>query len=90
MTEEDLLQLDFTRVVDDDNGPSYHYYTYDVGSLCLISQANDKVKNDEWYVELFESNTIRFTSRTELEIFMTLLINNYRDDKDKNNEILSR
>lgn len=80
MTEADLLQLDFTRVVDDIHGPPYHYYTYDVGSLCLISQANDEVENDEWYVELFESNTIRFTSRTELEIFMTLLINNYKEE----------
>ena len=80
MTEKDLLDLDFTQVVDDAYGPSYHYYTYDVGSLCLISQANDEVKNDEWYVELFESNTIRFTSRTELEILMTLLINNYKEE----------
>lgn len=80
MTEADLLQLDFTRVVDDANGSPYHYYTYDVGSLCLISQANDEVKNDEWYVEIFESNSIRFTSRTELEIFMTLLINNYTEN----------
>ena len=80
MTEKDLLDLDFTRVVDDANGPPYHYYTYDVGSLCLISQANDEVKNGEWYVELFESNSIRFTSRTELEILMTLLINNYKEE----------
>ena len=80
ITEKDLLDLGFTRVVDDANGPPYHYYTYDVGSLCFISQANDEVKNDEWYVELFESNTIRFTSRTELEILMTLLINNYKEE----------
>lgn len=80
MTEKDLLDLDFTRVVDDANGPSYHYYTYDVGSLCLISQANDEVKNGEWYVEILESNSIRFTSRTELEILMTLLINNYTEE----------
>ena len=80
MTEKDLLDLDFTRVVDDAYGTPYHYYTYEVGNLCLITQDNDAVKNDEWYVELFESNTIRFTSRTELEIFMTLLINNYTEE----------
>ena len=80
MTEKDLLDLDFTRVVDDANGPPYHYYIYEVGDLCLITQDNDAVKNDEWYVEILESNSIRFTSRTELEILMTLLINNYTEE----------
>ena len=80
MTEADLLQLDFTRVKDDTNGPSYHYYTYDVGRLCLITPASDEVKNDEWYAEVFETPEIRFTSRTELEIFITLLINNYTEE----------
>ena len=84
MTEADLLQLDFTRInetAENSGAPNdWYYYTYDVGSFCLISPSSDEVKNDEWYVEIFESNTIRFTSRTELEIFMTLLINNYRED----------
>ena len=84
MTEADLLQLDFTRVdetIESSGSPNdWYYYTYDIASLCLITPASDEVKNDEWYVELFESNTIRFTSRTELEILMTLLINNYKEE----------
>jgi hypothetical protein len=84
MTEADLLQLDFTcvdEIAENSGAPNnFHYYTYDIGTLCLITPASDEVKNDEWYVELFESSNIRFTSRTELEIFITLLINNYTEE----------
>ena len=81
MTEQDLLDLDFTRV--DETAESsgmhlndWHYYTYDIASFSLITPASDEVKDGEWYVEVFETPEIRFTSRTELEILMTLLINN--------------
>ena len=80
MTENDLLQLDFTRVdetAENSGAPNdWHYYTYDIASFCLITPASDEVKDGEWYVEVFETPEIRFTSRTELEILMTLLINN--------------
>ena len=80
MTEADLLQLNFNRVdetIESSDSPNdWYYYTYSIDSLILITPSSDEVKNDEWYVELFESNSIRFTSRTELEIFITLLLNN--------------
>ena len=80
MTENDLLQLDFTRVdetAENSGAPNdWHYYTYDIASFSLITPASDEVKDGEWYVEVFETPEIRFTSRTELEILMTLLINN--------------
>ncbi len=75
MTEKDLLDLDFTKVVPDEN--PYHYYTYDIGSLCLISQASDEVEEDGWYVEVFETPEIRFTNPTEVSILLTLMSNNY-------------
>ena len=85
MTENDLLQLDFTRVdetAENSGAPNdWHYYTYDIASFCLITPASDEVKDGEWYVEVFETPEIRFTSRTELEILMTLLINNCNESK---------
>ena len=85
MTEQDLLDLDFTRVDEtakSSNMPyNWHYYTYDIANFCLITPASDEVKDGEWYVEVFETPEIRFTSRTELEILMTLLINNCREEK---------
>ena len=85
MTENDLLQLDFTRVdetaVSSGAPNDWYYYTYNIANFCLITPASDEVKNGEWYVEVFETPEIRFTSRTELEILMTLLINNCSEEK---------
>ena len=85
MTEQDLLDLDFTRVdetAENSGAPNdWHYYTYNIANFCLITPASDEVKDGEWYVEVFETPEIRFTSRTELEILMTLLINNCNEGK---------
>lgn len=85
MREQDLLDLDFTRVyetAESSGAPNdWHYYTYDIANLCLISPANNEIKDNEWYVEVFESPEIRFTNRTELEILITLLVNNCNKDE---------
>ena len=81
MKEEDLINLDFTRNDEtaESSGASndWHYYTYDIGSFSLISAGSDEVKNDEWFVEVFNSPEIIFTSYTELSILLTLLKSNY-------------
>jgi len=74
MTEKDLIELDFTR--NDEEDGDFHYYTYDIGSFCLISTSNDEVKNGEWFVEVFETPEIRFTNPTELSALLKLLTNN--------------
>jgi len=85
LTEKDLINLDFTRndeTIESSGAPNdWHYYTYDVGHLCLISPSSDEIENGEWYVEIFEHPEVRFTNRTELEIFITLLVNNYNEDR---------
>jgi len=85
MTEKDLIELDFTRndeTIESSGAPNdFHYYTYDVGSFCLISPASDEVEEDEWYVEVFETPEIRFTNPTEVSILLTLLTNNYREEE---------
>jgi len=83
MTENELINLDFTRnneTAENSGAPNdWHYYTYEVGSFCLISPASDEVENDEWFVDVFESPEIRFTNPTEVSILLTLLTNNYRE-----------
>ena len=85
MREIDLINLDFTRndeTAEDSGAPNdFYYYTYDVGNLCLISPSSDEVEEDGWYVEVFESPEIRFTNKTELEILITLLVNNCNKDE---------
>jgi hypothetical protein len=81
MTEKQLIQLDFTRndeTTESSGAPNdWHYYTYDIGNFSLISPGNDEVENDEWFVEVFNSPEIIFTSYTELSILLTLLKSNY-------------
>jgi len=83
MTEKQLIELDFTRNDEtaESSGTSndWHYYTYDIGSFSLISAGSDEVKNDEWFVDVFESPEIRFTNPTEVGILLTLLTNNYTE-----------
>ena len=83
MTEKDLINLDFTHNNEtaENSGAlnDWHYYTYEVGSFCLISPASDEVEEDGWFVEVFETPEIRFTNPTEVSILLTLLTNNYTE-----------
>jgi D-lyxose ketol-isomerase len=83
MTEKQLIELDFTRTDEtakNSGAPNdFHYYTYELGSFCLITAASYEVENDEWFVDVFESPEIRFTNPTEVSILLTLLTNNYRE-----------
>ena len=75
MSEQDLIDLGFEINHEHDNGDPYHYYTYDVDHFyCLISNANDE--GNVWYVELFESDEIRFTNKEELKLFIDLINRN--------------
>jgi hypothetical protein len=84
MTEKQLIELDFTRndeTAQSSGAPNdWHYYTYNVGSFCLISAASYEVENDEWFVDVFESPEIRFTNPTEVSILLTLLTSNYKEN----------
>jgi len=84
MTENELINLDFTRnneTAENSGAPNdWHYYTYNVGNFCLISPASDEVEEDGWYVEVFETPEIRFTNPTEVSILLTLMTNNYKED----------
>jgi hypothetical protein len=78
MKEKDLIDLGFTKE-DDDN---FYYYVYDFArGLSLITQANDEVVNNEWVVEVFETDpTIRFTDKESIEALIKII------NKAKKNE----
>ena len=86
MTEQDLIDLGFTKEVDpgvqcsDQDGnewieDEYHYYVYDlVIGLGLISCANVNAMDGEWFVELFDTwPEIRFTDKEEVRSLIDLL-----------------
>jgi hypothetical protein len=55
MTEQDLIDLGFTKVDINDsesqNGYDYHYYNLEVfDNLTLSSVDSDEVKDDQWFI----------------------------------------
>ena len=79
MKEQDIIDLGFDKEFDYcyGGGGEYHYYVYDFGrSLSLISNANDETLDDEWYVDIFEEDNVRFTNKKDLERLINLLNKN--------------
>ena len=77
MKEQDIIDLGFHKESDYCYGGEYHYYVYDFGrGLSLISNSNDEAVDGEWYVDVFEEDNIRFTTKEDLEIFINLLNKN--------------
>jgi len=76
MTEKQIQLLGFEVNHDDGGGmwDKYHYYTYYIGGLELISNASDEVTphSSEWYVE-FTGSAIRFTEFGEVQALINLL-----------------
>ncbi len=75
--EKDLIELGFKRK---DNTPessgapnNWHYYTLDIGDLCLISDDSDVVEDNNWKVYIFDYNGFEFTELEKLKLFIDVL-----------------
>jgi hypothetical protein len=81
MTEQDLIELGFKRedVGTEESGDTenWYYYVYDFAKgFSLITSASDEVVDNEWYVDVFETDEkIRFTLRSLVEILITVINN---------------
>ena len=81
MTEQTLIDLNFERtdVTAEESGyeTDWYYYTLTLGNhLCLISNDNTEADKDEWYVEVFEDETIRFTNSKDIRVLIDLINRN--------------
>ena len=80
MTEQDLIELGFERNTFDnylgDKRDWYYYVYYFTDGFSLITQSSDEVVNNNWHVEVFETDEkIRFTNRGLVEALI-IIINN--------------
>lgn len=76
MKEQDLVNLGFKKqeVSKEVSGDKdYFYYYFDINNLCFITQANDEVKDDNWYVYLFEENMNPISSKEDLTDLINIL-----------------
>ena len=84
MKEQDLIDLGFERndVSEKESGDkAFYYYDLDLApGFALISNANDEVTtvagHHRWYVEIFESNEVRFTNKKDTQQFINLILKN--------------
>ena len=78
MTENEikLLGLQKEDMGQWDNDESYYYVLDIANGLTFITPANDEIKNDEWHVEIFNTDPlIRFNEFTEVQGLINQLTN---------------
>jgi len=76
MTEKEVQLLGFQKenLVDYDQEDSYYYVLDIVEGLTFITPTKDDIKNDEWYVEIFNTDPfIRFRKFEEVQVLINKL-----------------
>jgi hypothetical protein len=76
MTEREVILLGFTseELKEHEEDESYYYVLDIVDGLTFITRTNDEIKDDNWYVEVFNTDpAIRFTEFGEVQALINLL-----------------
>jgi len=78
ITKKDLKELGFTknRVTPEESGhdKTFIYYTYDIGTTCLITCADDECVDGNYTVELFNAEgTSKIKDRSVLVTLIQIL-----------------
>lgn len=78
MTERELISLGFLseQIKDHDEDDTYYYALDIVDGITFITPTNDEIKDDEWYVEIFNTDPIiRFYDFQEVQGLINTLKN---------------
>ena len=76
MTEKEITLLGFKKeYINDYEGDDSYYYALDIADgLTFISQTNKEVKDNEWNIDIFNTDPIiRFTKFEEVQSLINLL-----------------
>ncbi len=76
MTEREIILLGFTseELKEHEDDESYYYVLDIVDGLTFITRTNDETKDDNWYIEIFNTDPIiRFTEFGEVQALINLL-----------------
>ena len=78
MTEREIILLGFTseELKEHEEDESYYYVLDIVDGLTFITRTNEEIKDDNWYIEVFNTDpAIRFTEFGEVQALINLLTN---------------
>jgi hypothetical protein len=78
MTEREVIQLGFLseEIREHDEDDAYYYALDVVDGITFITTTNDEIKDDEWYVEIFNTDPIiRFYDFQEVQGLINTLKN---------------
>ena len=78
MTERELISLGFLseQIKDHDDDDTYYYALDIVDGITFITTTNDEIKDDEWYVDIFNTDPIiRFYDFQEVKGLINTLKN---------------
>jgi hypothetical protein len=81
MKEKDLIKLGFSKqeITPKESGSKnkWHYYTLDVGDICLISNDNEEASEEGfWAVYFFDVDSLAITDPDDLEQLIIILKRN--------------
>lgn len=80
MTEQTFIDLGFERVdvsIEESGADTpFHYYTIDIGDICIMSNDNENAETEGWYAFIFDSMTLKIKGAGDLEVLVLLLKNN--------------
>jgi len=78
MTERELILLEFKseEIREHDEDDSYYYVLDIVDGITFITPTNEEIKNNEWYVEFFNTDPLlRFHNFGEVQGLINQLTN---------------
>ena len=92
MSEQDLIDLGFEKIEQNDEISKYsklehddkfHYYSYDIkgepGGGSLLSNASDEVVNGKWIVNAWDINeNLIFDNKEDIKIYIDVLEKNIK------------
>jgi hypothetical protein len=80
ITEENLIELGFNKISQTAEATGakkdWHYYTLDIGDMCLITNDNEDAEKDQWAVYIFDNLEIVFRNSEDLAQLVQLLQRN--------------
>jgi hypothetical protein len=80
MKEQEIKDLGFEiqRETIESSGydTDWHYYTLDIGDICLITNSNDEVVKDEWEVSIFDFSSCVIKNIDDLKALVSIIKNN--------------